>query len=63
MTARLVSDTRGPLYRKGDLRHALDLPADMQPIGVVTIGHPLPDRRSGSLKRGWVSRDDFAEWL
>jgi hypothetical protein len=23
MTARLVSDTRGPLYRKGDLRHAL----------------------------------------
>ena len=23
MTARLVSDTQGPLYRKGDLRHAL----------------------------------------
>lgn len=23
MTARLVKDTRGPLYRKGDLRHAL----------------------------------------
>ena len=23
MTARLVSDTRGPLYRNGDLRHAL----------------------------------------
>jgi hypothetical protein len=23
MTARLVSDTRGPLYRKGDLRYAL----------------------------------------
>jgi hypothetical protein len=23
MTARLVSDTEGPLYRKGDLRHAL----------------------------------------
>ena len=23
MTARLVSDTQGPLYRNGDLRHAL----------------------------------------
>jgi hypothetical protein len=34
----------------------------MVPIGVVTIGYPLPDRKSGSLKRGWLARDDFARW-
>ena len=30
----------------------LDIPAEYSPIGVVTIGHPAPDRRSGSLSRG-----------
>ncbi len=30
----------------------LDIPSDYTPIGVVTIGHPAPDRRSASLKRG-----------
>jgi FMN reductase [NAD(P)H] len=50
-------------HRIGELQQALDLPADMLPIGVVTIGHPLPDRRSGSLKRGWVPKDSFARWI
>jgi nitroreductase len=50
-------------HRLADLQAELELPADMIPIGVVTIGHPLPDRRSGSLKRGWVARDDFARWI
>lgn len=50
-------------HRLADLQAELEQPADMIPIGVVTIGHPLPDRRSGSLKRGWVARDDFARWL
>ena len=50
-------------HRVADLQAALDLPADMVPIGVVTVGHPLPDRRSGSLKRGWVPRENFATWL
>jgi len=30
----------------------LGIPDDVAPIGVVTIGHPAPDRRSGSLERG-----------
>jgi len=34
-----------------DLASLLDLPGDQQPIGVVTIGHPAPDRPSSSLKR------------
>jgi nitroreductase len=34
------------------LRAALDIPADVAPLGVVTIGHPAPDRPSGSLRRG-----------
>ena len=34
-----------------DLANTLRLPDDHIPIGVVTIGHPAPDRRSGSLDR------------
>lgn len=44
------------------LRSILGLPGDFQPIGVIPIGHPLPDKRSGSLKRGWVPFEDFAHW-
>ena len=44
------------------LAELLDLPADFIPIGVVTLGYPVPDRRSGSLKRGWRPLDDFAHW-
>lgn len=36
----------------GRLRRVLGIPADVAPLGVVTIGHPAPDRRSGSLARG-----------
>jgi nitroreductase len=49
-------------HRTADLQQELGLPNDMIPVGVITIGHPLPDRRSGSLKRGWVKQDDFAHW-
>lgn len=35
------------------LRTLLEIPDEVTPIGVVTIGHPAPDRRSGSLNRGW----------
>jgi len=44
------------------LKAALGVPEEYTPIGVVTVGHPLPDRKSGSLKRGWVGRQDFAHW-
>jgi len=35
-----------------DLGSLLELPGHHTPIGVVTVGYPLPDRRSGSLDRG-----------
>ena len=34
------------------IKQTLGIPDDVTPIGVVTIGHPAPDRKSGSLKRG-----------
>lgn len=34
------------------LRTLLGIPADVQPIGIVTIGRPATGRRSGSLERG-----------
>ena len=40
MTARLVSDTEGPLYRKGDLRHALR-------AARVALDERAPDLRHG----------------
>jgi nitroreductase len=40
------------------LRTVLDIPEDVDPVGVVTIGHPAPDRRSGSLARGRRPRDE-----
>jgi nitroreductase len=49
-------------HRTADLAAELGLPPDLQPVGVITVGHPLPDRRSGSLKRGWVKQDDFVHW-
>ena len=35
-----------------DLSKLLDIPGDVAPIGIVTIGHAASDRRSGSLARG-----------
>jgi nitroreductase len=34
------------------LRDLLGIPAEATPVGVIAIGHPAPDRRSPSLKRG-----------
>ena len=34
-----------------DLASRLGIPADHVPIGVLTVGHPAADRRSGSLDR------------
>ncbi|GMQ84522.1 MAG: nitroreductase family protein [Acidimicrobiia bacterium] len=38
--------------RMPEIKALLGIPGDVSPIGIVTIGHPAPDRRSGSLKRG-----------
>jgi nitroreductase len=45
-----------------ELKSYLGIPDEHAPIGVVTVGYPLPDRRSKSLKRGWVPMADFAHW-
>lgn len=34
-----------------DLSGLLEIPQDFHPIGVITLGHSAPDRRSGSLDR------------
>ena len=39
------------------LQDLLGIPADYLPIGVVMLGHPAPDQKSGSLKRGHRSLD------
>lgn len=40
------------------LRDLFGIPADVDPLGVVTIGHGAPDRPSGSLARGRRSLDE-----
>lgn len=35
-----------------ELQRELGIPEEHLPIGVVFIGHPAPDKKSGSLKRG-----------
>jgi nitroreductase len=42
------------------LADVLELPEGLSPIGVMTVGHPAPDRPSGSLARG--RRRDRIHW-
>ena len=44
------------------LANELRIPDDVTPIGIVTIGHPAPDRRSGSLSRGRRPLDDVIRY-
>lgn len=41
------------------LRAELGIPDDYAPVGIIPVGHPLPDKRSPSLQRGWVPSEDF----
>jgi nitroreductase len=45
-----------------ELGGLLRIPPEVSPIGVVTIGHPAPDRRSGSLARGWKEPGQVVHW-
>jgi nitroreductase len=49
-------------HRMPELSAELNVPDDQQPVGVITVGQWVPDRRSGSLKRGWVDTEDFVHW-
>lgn len=42
------------------LSSLLGIPDHVTPLGVVTIGHPAPDRRSGSVDRGRRPRSEVA---
>ncbi|HEX5597523.1 MAG TPA: nitroreductase family protein [Micromonosporaceae bacterium] len=41
-----------PPQRIEPFRKAFDVPEEFTPIGAITIGYPVPDHRSPSLKRG-----------
>jgi nitroreductase len=45
-----------------DLKALLRIPDEVEPIGVITIGYPAPDHRSGSLQRGWRSDVEIKHW-
>ena len=40
-----------------EIHAVLDIPDAILVVGIITIGHPMPDRRSGSLVRGWRDRE------
>jgi nitroreductase len=42
----------------GGIKELLAIPPEVDPIGLVTLGYGAPDRRSGSLKRGWKPPED-----
>jgi len=44
------------------LKAVLGLPEEFHPVGVIPVGSPLPDKRSPSLKRGWIPLEEFARW-
>ena len=44
------------------LRSVLGIPSDFAPVGVIPVGRPLPDKRSPSLRRGWVPTPEFVCW-
>lgn len=44
------------------IRPLLGLPAEVVPLGLVTIGHPAPDRRTTSRRRGRRAWADQVRW-
>lgn len=44
------------------VRRLLAIPEEVDPIGVVTVGKPAPDRRSASLRRGRKPVDEIIHW-
>jgi nitroreductase len=46
------------IHRVSGLRELLGIPPEVEPIGIVTLGHPAPDRASPSLRRGRRPRNE-----
>jgi nitroreductase len=51
-----------PPDRWDALRAAFDVPERLRPVGVVSLGHPAPDVRSPSLRRGRRSAADVVSY-
>lgn len=49
-------------HRLSGLNELLDIPEEISPLGVVTIGHPAPDRRSSSLTNRRKPLSRVAHW-
>jgi nitroreductase len=49
-------------HRMSGLNQLLKIPAGIAPLGVVTIGHPAPDRRSSSLNNRRKPLSQIAHW-
>jgi FMN reductase [NAD(P)H] len=49
-------------HRMSGLNELLQIPPEVSPLGVVTVGHPAPDRRSGSLKNRGKPLERIAHW-
>ena len=50
------------VHRLDGLKELLEIPAEIQPIGVVTIGHPAGTQPEGSARRGWKPLSDVVHW-
>jgi nitroreductase len=46
----------------GQLRAAFNVPEQLTPVGVISLGYPAPDLRSPSLKRGRRPHDDVVHY-
>ena len=60
--AGLAAGFCGVTHGPEPLRAALGIPDDMFPVGVIPVGHRLPDKPSPSLRRGRVPFEEFARW-
>lgn len=49
-------------HRLPGLGPLLGIPDHVTAVGVVTIGHPAPDRRSRSLDAGWLPSGEVVHW-
>lgn len=50
------------VHRLPGLRELLDIPPDVTPVGVVTLGHPAADQPQGSARRGRKPRAHAVRW-
>lgn len=51
------------IHALGGVKDELGIPTEVSPVGLVTLGHPLKDRRSGSLKRARVGQSvHWGKW-